>query len=121
MLNWERKQKKYGLRKKRNPPYNSPRLSYIYLFITYIYHQSFNYFLSIVSHRLLLGLSLTEIKQIDMASLDSDVNMIPAGESSSSVAASSSSKKAKRFEVKKWSAVALWAWGNHEQSSFISD
>ncbi|CAF1698082.1 unnamed protein product [Brassica oleracea] len=45
-----------------------------------------------------------------MASLDSDVNMIPAGESSSSVAASSSSKKAKRFEVKKWSAVALWAW-----------
>nr|VDC79106.1 unnamed protein product [Brassica rapa] len=54
-----------------------------------------------------------------MASLDSDVNMIPAGESSSSVAASSSSKKAKRFEVKKWSAVALWAWGIHEQSSFM--
>ena len=46
-----------------------------------------------------------------MATLDSDVNMIPAGESSSSVVASSSSKKAKRFEVKKWSAVALWAWG----------
>nr|VDD18696.1 unnamed protein product [Brassica rapa] len=46
-----------------------------------------------------------------MANLDSDVNMIPAGESSSSVVASSSSKKAKRFEVKKWSAVALWAWG----------
>nr|VDD33108.1 unnamed protein product [Brassica oleracea] len=45
-----------------------------------------------------------------MATLDSDVNMIPAGESSSSVVASSSSKKAKRFEVKKWSAVALWAW-----------
>ncbi|KAL0843393.1 hypothetical protein Bca101_016638 [Brassica carinata] len=44
-----------------------------------------------------------------MASLDSDVNMIPAaGESSGSVAPSS--KKAKRFEVKKWSAVALWAW-----------
>ncbi|WZY75243.1 hypothetical protein YC2023_021627 [Brassica napus] len=46
-----------------------------------------------------------------MASLDSDVTMVPAGESSSSVAPSSSStKKAKRFEVKKWSAVALWAW-----------
>ncbi|KAG5411562.1 hypothetical protein BRARA_B03080 [Brassica rapa] len=46
-----------------------------------------------------------------MASLDSDVTMVPAGESSSRVAPSSSStKKAKRFEVKKWSAVALWAW-----------
>ncbi|AED92860.1 RING-box 1 [Arabidopsis thaliana] len=45
-----------------------------------------------------------------MATLDSDVTMIPAGEASSSVAASSSNKKAKRFEIKKWSAVALWAW-----------
>nr|VDD20084.1 unnamed protein product [Brassica oleracea] len=55
-----------------------------------------------------------------MASLDSDVTMVPAGESSSSVAPSSSStKKAKRFEVKKWSAVALWAWGNLERSSDI--
>lgn len=45
-----------------------------------------------------------------MASLGSDVNMIPAGEASGN-AASSSTKKAKRFEVKKWSAVALWAWG----------
>lgn len=52
-----------------------------------------------------------------MASLDSDVNMIPAGESSNPVVPSS--KKAKRFEVKKWSAVALWAWGNHEEQSLI--
>ncbi|THU73019.1 hypothetical protein C4D60_Mb04t18380 [Musa balbisiana] len=53
-----------------------------------------------------------------MASLGTDVNMVPAGEgssgaqapSSTSVAASSSSKKPKRFEIKKWNAVALWAW-----------
>ncbi|KAG5547038.1 hypothetical protein RHGRI_012913 [Rhododendron griersonianum] len=52
-----------------------------------------------------------------MASLDTDVTMVPAGEgpsdappSSSGASASSSSKKAKRFEIKKWNAVALWAW-----------
>ncbi|XP_065042849.1 RING-box protein 1a isoform X1 [Musa acuminata AAA Group] len=50
-----------------------------------------------------------------MASLDTDINMVPAGEGSSSAAgpsatASSSSKKPKRFEIKKWNAVALWAW-----------
>ncbi|KAK8654741.1 hypothetical protein V6N13_107341 [Hibiscus sabdariffa] len=45
-----------------------------------------------------------------MATLDSDVPMVPVGESSNSSAASSSSKKPKRFEIKKWSAVALWAW-----------
>jgi len=44
-----------------------------------------------------------------MATLDSDVPMIPAGEPSSS--AGPSSKKPKRFEIKKWNAVALWAWG----------
>ncbi|CAL9046489.1 unnamed protein product [Musa banksii] len=43
-----------------------------------------------------------------MASLDTDVNMVPAGEGSS--AGPSSSKKPKRFEIKKWNAVALWAW-----------
>ncbi|KAL9297585.1 hypothetical protein ACSQ67_023481 [Phaseolus vulgaris] len=43
-----------------------------------------------------------------MATLDSDVPMIPAGEPSSS--AGPSSKKPKRFEIKKWNAVALWAW-----------
>ncbi|MBA0789172.1 hypothetical protein Gotri_027022 [Gossypium trilobum] len=45
-----------------------------------------------------------------MATLDSDVPMVPAGEASGSSAASSSTKKPKRFEIKKWSAVALWAW-----------
>lgn len=53
-----------------------------------------------------------------MASLDTDVTMVPAGEgsggagpSSSTVSTSSSTRKAKRFEIKKWNAVALWAWG----------
>ncbi|OMO91793.1 Zinc finger, RING/FYVE/PHD-type [Corchorus olitorius] len=45
-----------------------------------------------------------------MATLDSDVPMVPVGEASSSAAPSSSTKKPKRFEIKKWSAVALWAW-----------
>ncbi|KAK9212989.1 hypothetical protein WN943_002374 [Citrus x changshan-huyou] len=45
-----------------------------------------------------------------MATLDSDVPMVPVGEASSSAGPSSSSKKPKRFEIKKWSAVALWAW-----------
>lgn len=52
-----------------------------------------------------------------MASLDSDVNMVPAGEPSAP--SSSSAKKAKRFEVKKWSAVALWAWGNRRTVSLL--
>lgn len=46
------------------------------------------------------------------------MNMVPAGEgeggagATSSVASSSSSaKKGKKFEIKKWNAVALWAWG----------
>ncbi|XWS72271.1 hypothetical protein CRYUN_Cryun02cG0025700 [Craigia yunnanensis] len=45
-----------------------------------------------------------------MATLDSDVPMIPVGEASSSSAPPSSTKKPKRFEIKKWSAVSLWAW-----------
>ncbi|KVH94001.1 Zinc finger, RING/FYVE/PHD-type [Cynara cardunculus var. scolymus] len=52
-----------------------------------------------------------------MASLDTDVTMVPAGEgsggagpSSSTASTSSSTKKAKRFEIKKWNAVSLWAW-----------
>ncbi|KAK9136009.1 hypothetical protein Syun_015339 [Stephania yunnanensis] len=44
-----------------------------------------------------------------MASLDTDINMVPIGEGSSS-GAGPSSKKPKRFEIKKWNAVALWAW-----------
>ncbi|XP_057978763.1 RING-box protein 1a-like isoform X1 [Malania oleifera] len=49
--------------------------------------------------------------------MDTDVTMVAAGEGSSSagpssavVASSSSTKKPKRFEIKKWNAVALWAW-----------
>ncbi|KAJ6427141.1 hypothetical protein OIU84_022696 [Salix udensis] len=37
--------------------------------------------------------------------MDADVTMVTAGEASSS-----SSRKQKRFEIKKWNAVALWAW-----------
>ncbi|KAH0467279.1 hypothetical protein IEQ34_004517 [Dendrobium chrysotoxum] len=44
-----------------------------------------------------------------MATLDTDINMVPVGEGSSS-AGPSSSRKPKRFEIKKWNAVALWAW-----------
>ncbi|KAF8393631.1 hypothetical protein HHK36_021876 [Tetracentron sinense] len=52
-----------------------------------------------------------------MASLDTDVTMIPVGEGSSSAGPSSScSKKIKRFEIKKWNAVALWAWGTQYKS-----
>ncbi|KAF5772402.1 putative Zinc finger, RING/FYVE/PHD-type [Helianthus annuus] len=46
--------------------------------------------------------------------MDSDVAMVPAGDSTSLPGPSSSSKKPKRLEIKKWNAVALWAWGrNH--------
>ncbi|KAL2590061.1 hypothetical protein AAZV13_13G269200 [Glycine max] len=47
-----------------------------------------------------------------MATLDSDVTMVPAGEPSTSAGPSSSTKKPKRFEIKKWNAVSLWAWGS---------
>ncbi|KAK1302117.1 RING-box protein 1a [Acorus calamus] len=44
-----------------------------------------------------------------MASMELDVNVVPpSGEGSSG--AGPSSKKPKRFEIKKWNAVALWAW-----------
>lgn len=52
-----------------------------------------------------------------MASLDTDVNMVSAEEGSTAPSppvatdAASSSKKPKLFEIKKWNAVALWAWG----------
>ncbi|XP_022000192.1 RING-box protein 1a isoform X4 [Helianthus annuus] len=42
--------------------------------------------------------------------MDSDVAMVPAGDSTSLPGPSSSSKKPKRLEIKKWNAVALWAW-----------
>ncbi|XP_057514618.1 RING-box protein 1a-like [Actinidia eriantha] len=62
-----------------------------------------------------------------MASLDTDVTMVPAGEgssgdvpSSSTASTSSSSKKAKQFEIKKWNAIALWAWGIECQANQAS-
>ncbi|KAJ8535812.1 hypothetical protein K7X08_034213 [Anisodus acutangulus] len=48
--------------------------------------------------------------------MDTDVEMVPASEESnvavpsSTSAPSSSTKKPKRLEIKKWNAVALWAW-----------
>ncbi|KAK2992971.1 hypothetical protein RJ640_008407 [Escallonia rubra] len=42
--------------------------------------------------------------------MSTDVAMVPAGEGSSAAGPSSSSKKPKRFEIKKWNAVSLWAW-----------
>ncbi|VFQ68149.1 unnamed protein product [Cuscuta campestris] len=65
----------------------------------------------------LIGVLRTSPSSEPMATLDSDINMVPAdkestgGDPSSSVAsASSSTKKVKKFEIKKWNAVALWAW-----------
>lgn len=56
-----------------------------------------------------------------MAAVDTDVPMGPSGEGSSA-GASSSSRRPKRFEIKKWNAVALWAWGtNFVHSLFIAD
>ncbi|PWZ08724.1 RING-box protein 1 [Zea mays] len=50
-----------------------------------------------------------------MSAMETDINApppAPAGEGSSVVGPSSSSsrKPNKRFEIKKWNAVALWAW-----------
>ncbi|KAE8667089.1 RING-box protein 1b [Hibiscus syriacus] len=55
-----------------------------------------------------------------MATLDSDVPMVPVGEASSSTSPSTSTKKLKRFEIKKWSAVAHWAWGIECQANQAS-
>ncbi|KAH7682741.1 SCF ubiquitin ligase Rbx1 component protein [Dioscorea alata] len=52
--------------------------------------------------------------------MDTDINMVPAGEGSSSAVPSSSAKKVKRFEIKKWNAVALWAWGIECQANQAS-
>lgn len=48
-----------------------------------------------------------------MASMDTDMIVTgPSGEGSSAGASSSAvTKRPKRFEIKKWNAVALWAWG----------
>jgi E3 ubiquitin-protein ligase RBX1 len=50
-----------------------------------------------------------------MSFMETDINAppppAPAGEGSSAAGPSSSRKLNKRFEIKKWNAVALWAWG----------
>ncbi|KHN24373.1 hypothetical protein glysoja_044643 [Glycine soja] len=43
-----------------------------------------------------------------MATLDSDVIVFPAGEASSSGGPSSSTKKLKRFKIKKWNVILSW-------------
>ncbi|MCL7048545.1 hypothetical protein MKW94_003044 [Papaver nudicaule] len=52
-----------------------------------------------------------------MASLDTDIKMedpttdeAPPSQQPSSSSSSALSKRPKRFEIKKWNAVALWAW-----------
>jgi hypothetical protein len=60
-----------------------------------------------------------------MSAMETDINApppAPAGEGSSVVGPSSSSsrKPNKRFEIKKWNAVALWAWGTSALPSFRS-
>ncbi len=47
-----------------------------------------------------------------MASEDMDIFPGPSGEGTSASASSAAvAKRPKRFEIKKWNAVALWAWG----------
>lgn len=73
-----------------------------------------------------LSLSLTAKKAMETDAADTDVTMVPANaepeaeaepasSSSALLAAASSSssfrKNNKRFEIKKWNAVSLWAWG----------
>ncbi|XP_062206432.1 RING-box protein 1a-like [Phragmites australis] len=49
-----------------------------------------------------------------MSAMETDINAppppAPAGEGSSAAGPSSSRKPNKRFEIKKWNAVSLWAW-----------
>ncbi|KAL3335241.1 hypothetical protein AABB24_031443, partial [Solanum stoloniferum] len=50
---------------------------------------------------------------IDFSAMSTDVEMAAADEGSTVTAppcCSSSTKKPKRFEIKKWNAVSLWAW-----------
>jgi hypothetical protein len=47
-----------------------------------------------------------------MSGGDTEMLTGPSGEGSSAGASSSAvAKRPKRFEIKKWNAVALWAWG----------
>jgi hypothetical protein len=53
-----------------------------------------------------------EEEEEEMASEDTEMVTGPSGEGTSAGAsASAGSKRPKRFEIKKWNAVALWAWG----------
>ncbi len=53
-----------------------------------------------------------EVEEEEMASEDTEMVTGPSGEGTSAGAsASAGSNRPKRFEIKKWNAVALWAWG----------
>ena len=55
-----------------------------------------------------------------MSGVDTDMTTGPSGEGSSAGPSSSAvTKRPKRFEIKKWNAVALWAWGMRFQRYFI--
>ena len=55
-----------------------------------------------------------------MSGVDTDMTTGPSGEGSSAGPSSSAvTKRPKRFEIKKWNAVALWAWGMRFQGYFI--
>ncbi|RZB68814.1 GLABRA2 expression modulator [Glycine soja] len=65
-----------------------------------------------------------------MATLDSDVIVFPAGEASSSGGPSSSTKKLKRFKIKKWNVILSWiillfvgtiSWISANQASTTSE
>jgi RING-box protein 1 len=49
--------------------------------------------------------------ETDAADVKPPLLPAPAAEGSSAAGPSSSRKPTKRFEIKKWNAVALWAWG----------
>ncbi|KAG4921235.1 hypothetical protein JHK86_050048 [Glycine max] len=55
-----------------------------------------------------------------MATLDFDVTVFLTDEASSSGGPSSSTKKPKRFDIKKWNVVSLWAWGIECQANQAS-
>jgi hypothetical protein len=55
-----------------------------------------------------------------MSGEDTDMTTGPSGEGSSAGPSSSAvTKRPKRFEIKKWNAVALWAWGMRFQRYLI--
>ena len=66
-------------------------------------------------------------RELTLSAMETDSNAPPppapapagAGEGSSSAAGPSSRKPNKRFEIKKWNAVALWAWGTLRASFLL--